>query len=165
MNTAKFNLPEVELTEQQLADLISTAMADICGFDWWKLEHEEDYEEAKAELVAEQHPDADCLAFEQVWARILFKGKKLMLLETESDWHWKGFSKGTTLWSFQVKASGTEPEGGTWCTIGLEEICKGISRCMHDQGYATVDQLLTDGDFFTADAVFQYAAYGDVIFG
>ena len=166
MKSVKINLPEIELTEEQLTDLISIAMADTCGFDWWKLEHEEDYEKARAELIAEQHPDTDdIICFEQVWARALFNEGKLMLLETESDWHWKGFPKGTTLWSYQVKDSGTEPEGGTWHSIGLKEICKGLSMCMHAEGYSTVDQLLTEGDFFTADAVFQYAAYEDIIFG
>ena len=166
MNKTKFNLPEVELTEEQLVDLISMAMADTCGFDWWKLEHEEDYEKAKAELIAELHPDADdSLCFEQVWARVLFNGGKLLLLEAESDWHWKGFPDGTMLWNYQIRASGTEPEGGTWHAVGLEEICKGLSKYMHDEGYATVEQLLTNGDFYTAEAAFQCAAYGEVQFG
>ena len=166
MNKTKFNLPEVELTEEQLVDLISTAMADTCGFDWWKLEHEEDYEKARTELIAELKPDTDdSICFEQVWARILFNGGKLMLLEAESDWHWKGFPDGTMLWNFQIRASGTEPEGGTWYTIELKNICDGLSKYMHDKGYATVDQLLTNGDFFDADGVFQCAAYGEVQFG
>lgn len=165
MKKTEFNLPTVELTEDQLVDLISTAMSDTCGFDWWKLENEELYDAARAELIEELHPDDGELCFEQVWARILFNKGKLLLLEAESDWHWKGFPDGTMLWNFQIRAAGTEPEGGTWHAVGLEEICKGLSKYMHDQGYATVDQLLTNGDFFDADAVFQCAAYGEVQFG
>ena len=166
MKKTEFELPKVTLTEEQLVDLISTAMADTCGFDWWKLEHEEDYEKAKAELIAELHPDADDeLCFEQVWARILFNGGKLLLLEAESDWHWKGYPDGTMLWNWQIRASGTEPEGGTWHSIGLTDICKGLSIYMHEHQYSTVDKLLSEGDFFEAEAVFQCAAYGEVQFG
>lgn len=164
MKKTEFELPKVGLDEQELADLISTAMSDTCGFDWWKLEDDKLYDAARAELIAEGNSE-DSLCFEQVWARILFNGGKLLLLESESDWHWKGFPDGTMLWNYQIRASGTEPEGGTWYAVGLDEICKGLSKYMADAGYATVQKLLENGDFFDADAVFQCAAYGEVQFG
>lgn len=164
MKEVKFKLPEVKLTESELTDLISTAMGGTCGFDWWKEEDEKLYEAARAELIAESGKE-DSPCFEQVWARMLFNGGKLLLLEAESDWHWKGFPDGTMLWNYQIKASGTEPEGGTWNTVGLDEICKGLAAIMHENGFTTVQQLLENGDFYTADGVFQYAAYGEVVFG
>lgn len=162
----EIQMPSIELTEGQLVDLISTGMADTCGFDWWKTVSEEDYEAARDELISELKPDTDDeICFEQVWARILFNGGKLLVLEAESDWHWKGYPEGTMLWNWQIRASGTEPEGGTWHELTLEKICNGLRKYMHDNQYATVDKLLTEGDFWVADAVFQCAVYGEVQFG
>lgn len=166
MNKVEFELPKVKLTEDQLVDMISTAMADVCGFDWWKLEKPELYEPTKAKLLAELGDSEDkTICFEQVWARILFEGGNLLLLEAESDWHWKGYPEGTLLWNWQIRASGTEPEGGTWHILNLEKICKGLSIYLSDKGYSSVDRLLSEGDFFELEAVFQCAIYGEVQFG
>lgn len=165
MNKIEFNLPPVTLTEEELVDLLSTAMADTCGFDWWKYD-EKVYEQTHEELVAELKPDTDdSICFEQVLARMIFKGHKLELLEAESDWHWSGHEEGEMLWSFQIRAEGCEPVGGKWYKVGLQEICAGLAKHMVAAGYSTVQQLLEKGDFWDADAVFQYAAYGEVLMG
>ena len=163
--TVSFDLAKVLLTEDQLSDLISTAMADTCGFEWWKEGDPSDYDKAEEELAKELGVESDDLYFEQIWARMLFNGGSLLLLESESDWHWKGFDEGTILWNWQIKSSGTEPEGGTWHEITLEKICKGLALYMTDKKISSVDKIIEDGDFWDADAVFQYAAYGEVIFG
>lgn len=166
MRTTQFELPKVTLTEEQLTDLISTAMGGTCGFDWWKLEDENLYKKAKEELIAEGRSEDD-LCLEEVWARVIFNGGKLLLLEAESDWHWSGHEDGELLWSFQIQAEGCEPVGGTWKSVGLQEICNGLSKYMREKGIGTVDKLLqeSDFDFYDADAVFQFAAYGEWIFG
>ena len=161
--TVSFDLPKVLLTEDQLTDLISTAMADTCGFEWWKEKDHALYEKAKEELVKET--GSDDLCFEQVWARMIFNGGSLLLLESESDWHWKGYPEGTLLWNYEIRASGTEPEGGTWHEITLDKICKALAIYMTNKKVSSVDKILEDGDFWDADAIFQYAAYGEVVFG
>ena len=105
------------------------------------------------------------LCLEEVWARVIFNGGKLLLLEAESDWHWSGHEDGELLWSFQIQSEGCEPVGGTWNAVGLQEICNGLSKYMREKGIGTVDKLLQEGDFYDADAVFQFAAYGEWIFG
>ena len=156
---------ETKITEGQLCDLISTAKGDSCGVGWWKEKDEKEYEQAEAELIEEGNSEP-CL--EEVWARMLFNGGKLMLLDPESDWHWKGHAEGEMLWNWQIVSEGTEPEGGEWHEVGLDEIVKGLTLYFKEKpaaGCGDLDSILEDGDFWDADCVFQYAMYGEVIYG
>ena len=83
--TVSFDLAKVLLTEDQLSDLISTAMADTCGFEWWKEGDPSDYDKAEEELAKELGVESDDLYFEQIWARMLFNGGSLLLLESASN--------------------------------------------------------------------------------
>lgn len=163
-----FNIT-IEIDEDDVACLISNAMSDNCGFEWWDYD-EEEYEEARSELISERKPDADDqICFEDILARILLKGGKLNLLEAESDWHWSGHEPGEMLWASQIWAEGCEPVGGTWHKVGLEDIVRGIqlyaeSHCANACG-TSLQRIVEDGDFYDADAVFQFAAYGEVRFG
>ena len=163
MKTASFDLPKVNIDEEQVADLISGAMSDTCGFDWWK-ENPREYEQAKEQLVKESE-DPDEICYENVLARVLFNGGAVEVLESESDWHWKGHEDGEMLWNWQIQAEGTEPEGGTWHKITLSKLCDGIAKYMSDKGYSSVNKILEEGDFWDFDAIFQYAAYGEIVFG
>lgn len=155
----------LKVDEDSLSSLISNAMGDTCGVGWWKEKDEEEYEQAKAELIKEGH-DNPCM--EEVWARMLFNGGKLMLLDPESEWHWSGHKKGELLWNWQIQAEGAEPEGGDWYEVGLDEIIKGLNLYFDEKpaaGCGDLESILEDGDFWDADCVFQYAMYGEVIYG
>lgn len=169
-NHADENVKSIEvsvptkLTEEMVSTLLSTASSTTCGFDWWKEERHERYEAAKAELVAEGKDPT----IEDVWARMLFNGDALMLLETESNWHWKGFPEGTVLTKWQVREYDTEPEGGTWKRVALDDIVKGFRKYLDEKpasGLDTIEEIIEDGDFWDADCVMQYAAYGEVVYG
>lgn len=156
---------ETKINEGQLCDLISNAKGDSCGVGWWKEKDESEYDAARAELVAEGNTEP-CL--EEVWARLLFNGGKLMLLDPESDWHWKGHKDGEMLWNWQIQTEGTEPEGGEWHEVGLDEIVKGLTKYFEESpatGCGNLQNILEEGDFWDADAVFQYAMYGELIYG
>lgn len=156
--------------EKDLSILLSNASADVCGVQWWKPANQADYDEAKAQLVAERKPATeDDVYTEDIWARMLINGKKLRLLDPESDWHWSGHKKGELLWSWQIANEGCEPVGGKWHSVGLADIAKAIvsygkGHVANDCG-ADLRKINEDGDFWDADAVIQYAMYGDVIYG
>ena len=156
--------------EEELSSLLANASADVCGVQWWKPENQADYDEAKAELIAERKPDADDqICMEDVWARMLINGKRLCLLDPESHWHWSGHREGEMLWKAQVVAEGLEPVGGEWHFVDIEDVVKAIvaygsSGYANDCG-ADIKKIVEDGDFYDADAVFQIAMYGDVIYG
>lgn len=160
---------EIVIDEYNLGCLISNAMADTCGFDWWSYD-EKAYEEARSELISEIKPDADDqICLEDVLARMLLKGGKLKLLESDSGWHWSGHEPGEMLWNAQIIAEGCVPVGGKWHSIGIDDIVRGIglygeSECANDCG-PSLRKIVEDGDFWDADAVFQFAAYGEVVFG
>ena len=142
MNKTTFTLPPVELSEDELVDLLSTAMADTCGFDWWSYD-DDAYDKAHAALVKEHEDkkDTSSICFEDVLARMIFDGGQLDLLEAESDWHWSGHEPGEMFGNFQIKAEGCVPVGGTWNKVGLQDICNGLAKHMADKGYTTVQQL------------------------
>lgn len=160
----------LKINEEQLTDLLATASSETCGCAWWKPVDEADYKSAEKELSEELKPNADDpICAEQIWARMLLNGKKLRLLDPESEWHWKGHKEGEMLWNWQIRAEKTEPEGGEWHDIGIEDILKGllINSIM---GYAngcrpTLESVNGDGDFYDADAIIQIAMYGEVIYG
>ena len=160
---------EIKIDEYNLICLISNAMGGTCGYDWWGYD-EKEYEETKSELISENKPDADDqICFEDVLARMLLNGKKLRLLEADSDWHWSGHEPGEMLWAAQIRAEGCVPVGGKWHEVGIDDIVKGIqlygeSGCANDCG-PDIRRIVEDGDFWDADAVFQFAAYGEVIYG
>lgn len=160
---------KIEVDEDDLSALISTAMSDACGFAWWDRD-DADYERAKSELISERKPDADDqICVEDIYARILMNGGKLNLLDSESDWHWSGHEPGEMLWNAQLIAEGCHPVGGEWHKVGLEDVVRGIelyaeSRCASDCG-PNLRKIVEDGDFWDADAVFQCAAYGEVVYG
>lgn len=156
----------VKVTEDALEDFLSNAIGDVCGCAWWKAANQADYDEAKAQLVAEGI-DEPCL--ETVWARMLLNGKKLRLLDPESEWHWSGHKPGEMLWKAQIITEGCEPEGGEWHDVGIEDLVKGLQEYGRI-GYAnkcrpTFESISEDGDFYDADAVVQIAMYGEVIYG
>ena len=160
---------EIKIDEYNLSNLISNAMGDCCGFDWWKCDNKE-YEEARKELVAELGSDpGDGICREDVFARMLLNGKKIKLLESDSGWHWSGHKPGEMLWKAQIVAENLHPVGGKWHKVGIDDIVKGIklyaeSGCASDCG-ADIQKIVEDGDFYDADAVFQFAAYGEIIYG
>ena len=160
---------EMTVDEDALSTLISNATADNCGFAWWGYDDKE-YEEAKSELISERKPDADDqVCFEDVLARMLLSGKRLRLLDPESDWHWSGHKPGEVLWNAQIIAEGCEPVGGEWHDIGIEDVMRGVqlyaaSGCANACG-SDIKNINEYGDFWDADAVFQFAAYGEVIYG
>lgn len=159
-----FNRP-FKVDEESLSNLISNAMGDTCGVGWWKEKDEKDYESAEAELIAE---GIEKPCYEDILARMLFNGGKLMLLDPESNWHWKGHEEGAMLWNWQIQAEGTEPEGGEWHEVGLDEIIKGLNLYFDEKpatGCRDLESILEDGDFWDADCVFQYAMYGEVVYG
>ena len=160
---------EIVIDEYNLGCLISNAMADTCGFDWWSYD-EKAYEEARSELISEIKPDADDqICLEDVLARMLLKGGKLKLLESESGWHWSGKKPGEMVWKAEVISKNLHPVGGKWHEIGIDDIVRGIglygmAECANDCG-PSLRNIVEDGDFWDADAVFQFAAYGEVVFG
>lgn len=165
MGKSKIFTRPLKVDEDSLSSLISNAMGDTCGVGWWKEKDEEEYEQAKAELIKE---GCDNPCMEDVWARMLFNGGKLMLLDPESDWHWSGHKKGELLWNWQIQAEGAEPEGGDWHEVGLDEIVKGLNLYFEEKpaaGCGDLESILENGDFWDADCVFQYAMYGEVIYG
>ena len=160
---------EIAIDEYNLGCLISNAMGDTCGFDWWKCDDGE-YEAAKNEIVAENHLDSDDqVCIEDVYARVLLKGGKIELLEPESGWHWSGKEPDDMVWKAEVVAKKLHPVGGKWHAIGIDDVARGIglygeAKCASDCG-ADIRRIIEDGDFWDADAVFQFAAYGEIVFG
>lgn len=156
---------KLEIDESDLEDLLSTARSDECGCAWWDYK-DSDYEEAEASLKAEGNSDP-CL--ETVWARMLMLGKKLRLLDPESDWHWKGHREGELLWKAQIAAEKSYPVGGEWHLVSLKDIAQAVVK-YGKSGYANacgpdLHLIIENGDFWDADAVIQIAMYGDVIYG
>lgn len=160
---------EIVIDEYNLSCLIANAMGSTCGFDWWDYDDDE-YEKTKKELVAELGANPkDGVCVEDVLARMLLNGKKIKLLEAESDWHWSGHKPNEMLWKAQIVAEGCVPVGGKWHEVGIDDIVKGIqlygeSGCANACG-PSLRNIVEDGDFYDADAVFQCAAYGEVVFG
>lgn len=134
---------EEVLTEQQLADLLSNFFGIRCGFDQWEVEKGELYEGASEELDDERlEEDSDEeICFEEVLARMLFKGGALCLLEadTEDDWH----------------------------VVDLNKIIDGLKLYLKNPvgDCHSVQEIVEQGDALDADAVFQYAVYGEIIYG
>ena len=133
---------EEVLTEQQLADLLSNFFGIRCGFDQWEVEKGELYDGASEELaderLAEDSDEEVC--FEEVLARMLFKGGAICLLEadTEDEWH----------------------------IVDLNKIINGIKLYFKNPGDChSVQEIVEQGDALDADAVFQYAVYGEIIYG
>lgn len=156
---------DIKVTEEQLSCLISNAISCDCGFAWWKYDKDK-YKEAKAELESEGKSG---ICTEDIMARLLFKGGKLKLLDPESEWHWSGHEENELIWSCQVATEHCVPEGGEWHEVGLEDIFRGVelyaeSHCANDCG-ADIRIICEYGDSEDADAVFQFAAYGDIIYG
>ena len=149
------------LREETLSDLLSAAMSIDCGFDFWKW-NEDEYKKAKASVCGdEDRNEPPCM--EDVLARLLFDGGKLSLLEKDSGWHWKNHGEDEILLPYQIKKEEIEPVGGTWHEVGLDDILKGVTRALEDNGWNDPQKLVDDGDSLTADAVFQYAAYGEIM--
>ena len=158
------------ITEEDVSCLIANAMAlgDSSGIAYWWYD-DADYKEAKAQLIAERKPDSDDeICYEDVMARILFNGHRLRLLDAESDWWWKGH-KGEMLWKAQIIAEGLTPEGGDWYDVYLKDILDALPKyaaehCCNDCGM-DIRRINEDGDSTDADAVFQIAIFGEVIYG
>lgn len=156
---------DIKVNEEDLSCLISNAMSSNGSFAWWDYDDDK-YKEAKAELESEGKSE---ICREDVLARLLFKGGKLRLLDPDSEWHWSGHEKDEILWNCQVVAEHCVPEGGEWHEVGLEDIIKGAvlyaeAHCVNDCG-ADIRIICEYGDSEDADAVFQFAAYGDIIYG
>lgn len=134
---------EEVLTEQQLADLLSNFFSIRCGFDRWEIEKGELYkgtaEEIADERLAEDSDEEIC--FEEVLARMLFKGGAICLLEadTEDEWH----------------------------VVDLNKIISGLKLYLKNptDDCHSVQEIVEQGDSLDADAVFQYAVYGEIIYG
>jgi hypothetical protein len=156
----------LELDERDLAALIEEAHYQNIGFEWWKAKNPEEQERAREELLKETGEEP---SIEEEFARILVNGGKLSLLEAESDWHWSGHKEGELLFNIQIRAEGCVPVGGTWHDVGIDDIARGLVKYAEGGGYnecgLSIKRILEDGDITDADAVFQYAAYGEVVCG
>ena len=81
---------------------------------------------------------------EQIWADVLMGGGTLIVTETE-----------------------TEVDDEVEHEISLKDICKGITK-LHDKHlnvYARVMAFDGSADFYDADAVIQFAVFGEWVFG
>ena len=137
------------INEDLLSGLLSNASSSTCGFDFWQVEREQDYVDAAAELREERGLTDHEICIEDIWARVLFNGGHLLLLESESD-------------------AIDDYESPDWHRIGLEDICNGITQYLRERPCSECSSLLEivdEGDFWDADAVMQYAAYKEIIFG
>lgn len=156
----------ITIEEGDLSDLLANALLlSDGGCAWWKEENPDDYKKAKEELISEGMKEP---YMEDVWARMLFNGGRLKLLDPESDWHWKGHKKGELLWMAQVKAEGSEPVGGKWHLVSLSRIVKAIQKygdehCGNDCG-ADLKAINENGDSIDADCVIQIAMYGEIVY-
>lgn len=133
---------EETLDEQQLADLLSNFFSIRCGFDRWEIEKGELYEGAAEELederLAEGSDEEVCL--EEILARMLFKGGAICLLEADTE------------------------DG--WYVVDLNKIINGIKLYFKNPGGChSVQEIVEQGDAIDADDVFQYAVYGEIIYG
>lgn len=156
----------LRIDEEDLVDLISTARSDECGCAWWKYDQKE-YDAAKEKLKEER--GGEPIFHDDVLARILIDGGALDLLDPESDWHWSGLKPGETPWRAQIIAEGCEPVGGDWHRVTVKDIAKAITLYARD-GVANccgadLHAIVENGDFWDADAVIQYAMYGELIYG
>ena len=131
------------LTEQQLADLLSNFFGIRFGFDQWEVEKDELYESAAEELTGERLAEGsdEEICLEEVLARMLFNGGAICLLEadTEDEWH----------------------------VIDLNKIINGLKLYFKNPvgDLNSVQEIVEQGDALDADAVFQCAAYGEIIYG
>lgn len=160
---------EIEVDEEDVSCLLANAIILPEGSFAWFGHDDREYAEARAQLIAERKPDSDDeVCQEDVMARLLFNGHRLRLLDSESDWWWKGH-KGEMLWKFQIIAEGLEPEGGEWHEVGLQDILDALpkyamSHCCNDCG-ADLRHVNECGDSLDADAILQFAAFGELIYG
>lgn len=148
----KFSITkDITMSEEQLTDLLSMASDYSVGFDYWAhydnliTMGDNNYRAARASLLAEG-VDSEKICLEQVWARMLFMGKSLYVLEAEGD----------------------ADEDSCWYEITLEKIVEGIKMYFEDEysnNIISFGDLIDNGDGEDADTVFQLAAYGDVVFG
>ena len=160
-------MKNVTIDEEEVSTLFANAIVlSDSGCAWWKPAKQEDYDKAKAELIAEGY---DKPFDEDIWARMLFNGGKLKLLDPESNWHWKGHKPGEMLWNWQIRAERLEPVGGKWHLVSLQKIVEAIQKygdehCGNDCG-ADIKAINENGDAVDADCVIQIAMYGEVIYG
>lgn len=136
---------EEKVNELQLVDLLSTVNAGFgCGFEMiGVIENEDDkviYNKARKTLV-EEGMNTNKICVEDVWARILFSEKPLKVMEIETE---------------EIH------------NITLTDILIGFDAYFEERpanGLPTVEEIIENGDFLDADAVLQYAAYGEIIYG
>lgn len=148
----KFSITkDITMSEEQLTDLLSMASDYSVGFDYWAhydnliSRGDNNYKVARASLLAEGiDPEEICL--EQVWARMLFMGKSLYVLEAEGD----------------------DEEDSCWYEITLKKIIEGIKMYFegeYSDNIISFEDLINNGDGEDADTVLQLAVYGNVVFG
>lgn len=162
----------VTIDEEDLATFLSILMdvPENCGCAWYKPTKPEDYDKAEAELEKELGPERKGdICYTDVYARMLMNGGTLQCLDPESDWHWSGHEEGELLWKAQIIIEGCEPVGGDWKTVGLADIASalvkyGSEHVANDVG-GDIKSINENGDCTDADAVIQYAMYGDFIYG
>lgn len=162
----------MEIHEEDLVNLLANAIEtpDDCGCAYYKATDEKAYEEARSQLISERKPDADDqITLVEIFARMLLNGGTLQCLDPESDWHWSGHEPGEMLWKAQIIMEGCVPVGGKWHTVGLQNIVEGIQKygkdhICNDLG-TDLHKIAEDGDFWDADAIIQYAMYGEVVYG
>lgn len=88
------------------------------------------------------NPDSECR--EEKWADVLKKGGKIMVIDWEE-----------------------EDENESEHLIDLNDICKGLMK-LHNEHlhvYARVMTFDGDADYYDADAVIQYAIFGEWVYG
>lgn len=136
---AVMSVVNVQIDEEDLSTLLANACADVCGFSGAKEKDRKSYNAAKKQLIAE---GAILPCVEDIWARMLLNGGSMEF---------------------------TDPEDGREIEVNIHDIAKAVidygnSHVASDLG-PSLKAIAEDGDFYDADAVIQFAMYGNVIYG
>ena len=139
----------IKITKEDVVDILSSAMDGI-GY-WGRIvPNNEQYKEAKKWIRENEEPDYE-ICYEDVIAQILFNGKSVTVRDIEDD-----------------KES--------W--LSLSNLAQGIQTAFREGYYSSYNWLVPDGDGFgewhletsqidseVADAIIQFALFGEVIYG
>lgn len=135
----KINNEDVQITEKDLSNFISNAMYSY-NFNWFGAAIHQVYNETKHDLLREGFK-AEEIWCEDVYARMLLTGEKLICYDSESNEKHE---------------------------FGLNEIVSGLNKYFEElpaNGCSNLEELINEGDSEDADCVMQYAIYGELIYG
>lgn len=151
---AKETKPQItiKITKEDVVDILSSAMDGI-GY-WGRIvPNDEQYKEAKKWIRENEEPDYDDgeICYEEIIAQILFDGKSVTVRDIED---------GKESW------------------LSLSNLARGIQTAFREGYYSSYNWLVPDGDGFgewhletsqidseVADAIIQFALFGEVVYG